>query len=364
MTVTIDPTSVTEVSGPSNGSIAIDPVTGDVTYTPDPNFNGTDTFTYQVCDDDGNCDTATVTVTVNDVNDPPVANDDSATTDEDTPVTIDILDNDTDIDGTIDPTSVTEVSGPSNGSIAIDPVTGDVTYTPDPNFNGTDTFTYQVCDDDGNCDTATVIVNVTDGNDPPVANDDSATTDEDTPVTIDILDNDTDIDGTIDPTSVTEVSGPSNGSIAIDPVTGDVTYTPDPNFNGTDTFTYQVCDDDGNCDTATVTVTVNDGNDPPVANDDSATTDEDTPVTIDILDNDTDIDGTIDPTSVTEVSGPSNGSIAIDPVTGDVTYTPDPNFNGTDTFTYQVCDDDGNCDIAATVTVTVIEDPDTDGDGN
>ena len=87
-----------------------------VTYTPDPNFNGTDTFTYQVCDDDGNCDTATVTVTVNDVNDPPVANDDSATTDEDTPVTIDILDNDTDIDGTIDPTSVTEVSGPSNGS--------------------------------------------------------------------------------------------------------------------------------------------------------------------------------------------------------------------------------------------------------
>ncbi|WP_197505836.1 tandem-95 repeat protein [Urechidicola croceus] len=349
---TIDPTSVTEITPPTNGTIAIDPTTGEVTYTPDANFNGTDTFTYQVCDDDGQCDTATVTVTVNDINDGPVANDDSATTDEDTAVAIDILSNDTDLDGTIDPTSVTEITPPVNGTIDIDPTTGEVTYTPDANFNGTDTFTYQVCDDDGQCDTATVTVTVNDINDGPVANDDSATTDEDTAVAIDILSNDTDLDGTIDPTSVTEVTPPTNGTIAIDPTTGEVTYTPDANFNGTDTFEYQVCDDDGQCDTATVTVTVNDINDGPVANDDSATTDEDTAVAIDILSNDTDLDGTIDPTSVTEVTPPTNGTIAIDPTTGEVTYTPDANFNGTDTFTYQVCDDDGQCDTA-TVTVTV-----------
>ncbi len=136
------------MSAPSDGSTSVDPVTGAITYTPDPDFHGTDSFSYQVCDDGSPvlCDTATVDILVLPVNDPPVANDDTATTDEDTPVTIDVVANDTDVDGNLDPTSVTVTSGPANGSVAVDPVTGEVTYTPDADFNGTDSFTYEVCD--------------------------------------------------------------------------------------------------------------------------------------------------------------------------------------------------------------------------
>ena len=379
----IDPTTVDTIpgSGPSNGTVTIDPVTGEVTYTPDPNFNGTDTFDYVVCDDGyplpSLCDTATVTILVNPVNDPPIALDDADTTNQDTPVLIDVVANDDDPNdpaGNIDPTTVDTIpgSGPSNGSLTIDPVTGVVTYTPAPGFNGADTFDYVVCDD-GNplpsqCDTATVTITIDQSNNPPVAVDDVTTTDEDTPVVIDVVGNDDDPNdpaGNIDPMTVDTIpgSGPSNGTVTINPVTGEVTYTPDPDFNGTDTFDYVVCDDGTPvlCDTATVTITVNPVNDPPVAVDDVTVTNEDTPVDIDIVANDDDpLDplGNIDPTTVDTIpgSGPANGSVTIDPVTGVVTYTPDSGFNGTDTFDYVVCDD-GNplpsqCDTA-TVTITI-----------
>ncbi|WP_148871267.1 Ig-like domain-containing protein, partial [Tenacibaculum adriaticum] len=349
---TIDPTSVTQVTAPANGTIAIDPVTGQITYTPNAEFFGTDAFEYSVCDDDGACATATVSVTINDVNDAPVANTDTATTEEDTAVAINVIGNDTDVDGTIDPTSVTEITAPTNGTIAIDPVTGQITYTPNAEFFGTDAFEYSVCDDDGACATATVNVTINDVNDAPVANTDTATTEEDTAVAINVIGNDTDLDGTIDPTSVTEITAPANGTIAIDPVTGQITYTPNAEFFGTDAFEYSVCDDDGACATATVNVTINDVNDAPVANTDTATTEEDTAVAINVIGNDTDVDGTIDPTSVTEITAPANGTIAIDPVTGQITYTPNAEFFGTDAFEYSVCDDDGAC-ATATVSVTI-----------
>ncbi|WP_157632649.1 tandem-95 repeat protein, partial [Cochleicola gelatinilyticus] len=356
----IDPTTVTIVTAPTNGTVIVDPVTGEVTYTPNPDFSGTDTFEYEVCDNGVPviCDTATVTVTVDPVNDGPEATDDIATTNEDTPIDIDVTANDTDLDGTIDPTTVTIVTAPTNGTVTVDPVTGEVTYTPNPDFVGTDTFEYQVCDDGTPviCDTATVTVTVNPDNDGPEAIDDMATTDEDTTVAIDVTANDTDIDGTIDPTTVTIVTAPTNGTVTVDPVTGEVTYTPNPDFSGTDTFEYEVCDNGVPviCDIATVTVTVNPVNDGPEATDDTANTNEDIPVVIDVTANDTDIDGTIDPASVTIVTAPTNGTVTVDPVTGEVTYTPNPGYSGTDTFEYQVCDDGVPviCDIA-TVTVTI-----------
>ena len=108
-----------------------------------------------------------------------------------------------------------------------------------------------------------------------------------------MLGNDSDVDGTLDPScDGHDGSGERDGS---DNADGTVTYTPDANFNGTDTFEYEVCDDDGACDIATVTITVADVNDPPVAVDDSDTTPEDTPVTIPVLDNDSDVDGALVP---------------------------------------------------------------------
>ncbi|MGQ1911823.1 cadherin-like domain-containing protein, partial [Marinifilum sp. RC60d5] len=218
--------------------------------------------------------------------------------DEDTPVDIPVLTNDVDLDGTIDPGSLVIIGQASNGTLVVDNVTGIVSYTPDENFQGTDSFTYEVCDDEGACDFATVTVTVKDVNDPPVALDNNAITDEDVPVVINVLANDSDVDGTLDLTSLQVVSGPSNGTVSINPTTGEITYTPNADYHGDDEFTYQICDDDGACTTAVVYVVVQSENDTLVANNDTAETDEDTPVDIPVLTNDVDLDGTIDPGSL------------------------------------------------------------------
>ena len=183
---------------------------GSIDYTPDPDFFGTDSFTYLVCDFAGDCDTATVDITVNDINEPPTANDDSDSVDEDSSVTVDVLGNDSDVDDGLDPASVTVTSGPSNGSTSVNP-DGSIDYTPDADFFGTDSFTYAVCDFAGACETATVDITVNAVNDAPTALDDVDTVDEDASVTVDVLGNDTDVDDGLDAASVTVTSGPSNG---------------------------------------------------------------------------------------------------------------------------------------------------------
>ncbi|MEZ4633074.1 MAG: Ig-like domain-containing protein [Deinococcales bacterium] len=343
-----DPVSV------NGGTISQDPVTGELIYTPASGFVGTDSFTYTICDDDipsPTCDTATVSIEVLDDGNPD-ALDDSATTAEDTPVNIDVLLNDSLIDNatltSYDPVSV------NGGSISQDPVTGELIYTPATGFVGTDSFTYTICDDDipsPTCDTATVSIEVLDDGNPD-ALDDSATTNEDVPVNIDVLLNDSLIDNatltSYDPVSV------NGGTISQDPVTGELIYTPASGFVGTDSFTYTICDDDipsPTCDTATVSIEVlDDGN--PDALDDSATTAEDTPVNIDVLLNDSLIDNatltSYDPVSV------NGGTISQDPVTGELIYTPASGFVGTDSFTYTICDDDIPSPTCDTATVSII----------
>ena len=171
------------------------------------------------------------------------------------------------------------------------------------------------------------------GNNDPTAVDDSATTDEDTPITIAVLTNDSDPDS--DPLTVIAVTQGADGTVAING-DGTVDYTPSANFNGADTFTYTIGDGAGGMATATVDVTIDPVNDPPTAvDDDGVTTDEDTPVTISVLGNDSDVDG--DPITVTEVTQGANGTVVIN-TDGTVDYTPDPGFNGTDTFTYTISD--------------------------
>jgi len=345
--------SVTLVSDVSHGTLSLAP-NGSFTYLPDSNFSGSDSFVYELSDGDGDSDTATVTITITAVNDPPVANDDSATVNEDSANTvIDVLSNDTDVDG--DTLTVASVTQPANGSVTNNGT--NVSYTPDGNYHGSDTFTYTVSDGNGGTDTATVSVTVTSVNDPPVANDDSDTTPEDTPVTTNVVANDTDVDGTVVASAVAIVSGPRNGSI-LNNGDGTVTYTPNANFNGSDTYTYTVQDNDGaTSNVATVTINVGVVNDPPVANDDSATVNEDSANTvIDVLSNDTDVDG--DTLTVASVTQPANGSVTNNGT--NVSYTPDGNYHGSDTFTYTVSDGNGGTDTAtATVsaTVTSVNDP-------
>ena len=344
----LDPASVTVTSGPSNGATSVNP-NGSIDYTPDPDVSGTDSFTYEVCDVDGACDTATVDITVNEVNDGPTAGDDSDSTDEDTTVTINVLANDSDPDDGLDPASVTVIGGPTNGSASVNP-DGSIDYTPGPGWSGSDSFTYEVCDLFGACDLALVDVMVNAVNDGPDAVDDSDTVNEDSSVTVYVLGNDSDPDDGLDPASVFITSGPANGSASVNP-DGSIDYTPDPDFFGTDSFTYLVCDFAGACDTATVDVTIKDANEPPTVGDDSDSTAEDTTVTIDVLGNDSDVDDGLDPATVTVTGGPANGSTSVNP-DGSIDYTPDPDWSGSDTFTYEVCDFSGACDTA-TVDVTV-----------
>jgi VCBS repeat-containing protein len=322
---------------------------GSFDYTPAANANGTVTFTYQVDDGKGGTATATVTINVTPVNDAPVANDDSFTTAEDTKVSGSVAGNDSDVDG--DTLTYSLIGGPVAGLTFNSNGTFD--YTPAANANGTVTFQYQVSDGKGGTDTATVTIDVTPVNDAPVALDNAYSTAEDTPLIVAVpglLGNDTDIDG--DTLIPSVVSGPTNGALALN-ADGSFTYTPNADYNGPDFFTYQVSDGKGGTDTATVTIDVAPVNDAPAAVDDGYQVAEDGVLVIGgqgVLTNDSDADG--DGMSASLVSGPANGSLTLN-ADGTFTYTPNANFNGTDSFTYQAADGKGGADTA-TVTIDVV----------
>jgi VCBS repeat-containing protein len=219
-------------------------------YVPLPEFNGADAFTYTVSDRGAEPALATVTVTVTPMNDPPIARDDAATSQEDTTVTIDVLANDTDVDGRH--LKVASSTAGSNGSVTINR-NGTLTYTPHPDFNGADAFTYAVSDGAAQRAVAMVTITLAPVNDPPIARDDAATTNEDIPVTVDVLANDTDVEDSF--LEVVSATAGSNGSVTINS-DGTLTYTPDRDFNGGDAFTYAVSDGAAELVVATVTVTI------------------------------------------------------------------------------------------------------------
>ena len=337
-----DPLTVTNLTQPTNGTATLNP-DNTVTYTPNPDFNGSDSVTYTANDGITDSNVATVSVTVNAVNDAPVANDDTAATTEDIPVPIAVLANDTDVDG--DPLTATNLTQPTNGTTTLN-VDNTVTYTPNAGFTGSDSFTYTANDGTADSNVATVAVTVNRVNDAAVATNDTATTTEDIPVTIAVLANDTDADG--DPLTVTNLTQPTNGTATLNP-DDTVTYTPNPDFHGSDSFTYTANDGIADSNVATVSVTVDAVNDAPVATNDAATTTEDTPVTIAVLANDTDVDG--DPLTVTNLTQPANGTTTLT-VDNTVTYAPNAGFSGSDSFTYTANDSTVDSNVA-TVSVTV-----------
>jgi LruC domain-containing protein len=191
-------------------------------------------------------------------------------------------------------------------------------------------------------DSATVIIL-----EPPTATDDNVQIQEDMATTITASANDSDADGNLDPSTTTIISGPSNGS-ATNLGDGRFIYTPDPNYYGSDSFVYQICDLDAFCDSATVAIDITSINDSPTVNGDSDTTLLNTSVTIDAAANDYDVDGTLDWSNSLILSNPANGSV-VNNADGSFTYTPDTGFQGNDSFTYQVCDLDGACNSANVV---------------
>lgn len=352
-----DPLTAELVTGPSHGMLALGP-DGSFTYTPNGDFHGTDSFTYRASDGDLSS-VATVTITVDPVNDAPVADTDNYTLDEDTTLVVDapgVLANDGDVDG--DELTAALSVAPGHGTLDLDP-DGGFTYTPHPDFHGTDFFSYDVSDGEV-FDHAAVFLTVQPVNDPPTAADDAYATGEDTPLVVavedGVLDNDLDVDG--DALQAVLVDGAAHGSLSLAP-DGSFTYTPHDDYVGPDSFTYVA--NDGSLDSSPATVTILVGpnvQDAPIAVDDlyDGTEDEVLVVPVDdgLLANDVDVDVDDVLTAAVE-SPPATGTLDLAP-DGSFTYTPAPDADGLVTFTYRVSD--GIDSDVATVTIDLAPVPD------
>jgi VCBS repeat-containing protein len=330
---------------PTNGITTVDPISGAFTYTPGLNYTGADSFVITLDDGHGGTDTATISVTVTNANDLPVANDQTLSTNEDTVLTGGV--GATDPDG--DTLTYTVTGTPAHGSASVDS-TGGFSYTPALNYAGPDTFIITVSDGQGGTDTATVNVAVAAVNDAPVAPDQTLSTTEDIPKTGSV--SATDVDG--DSLTYSFTQAPIHGSASIDAASGAFVYTPALDYVGSDSFVAAVSDGHGGFDTATVSLSVGGANDPPVTNDQSLSTNEDTPLNGSVPA--TDPDGDTLSYSVTNNAG--HGTVSVNPNSGAFTYTPATDYNGPDSFTITVSDGQGGTDTATiNMTVQPINDP-------
>jgi VCBS repeat-containing protein len=351
-----DPLEAILVAEPEHGTLYhyglnVELTIGKFIYTPDPDFNGTDTFTYKVTDGLAESNIATVSITVNAVNDAPVAVDEGYSVYEDTTLAvtgIGIFWNDTDVDG--NSLTATVVEGVAHGTLTAFPGDGSFTYTPDANWFGVDSFTYKVNDGTTNSNVATVTINVVAVNDLPVVNPDTYTVHEGGVLTIPapgVLGNDSDIDSTL---TAREDSNPARGILSLNS-NGSFTYTPSATYNGPDSFTYLAFDGEVTVRGA-VTLNVTAVNNAPVAADYFYSTNEGTQLVVaapGVLVDDTDAD--FDTLTAVKVTDPAHGTLILNS-NGAFTYTPAANYSGTDFFTYTA--NDGIVDSnVATVNITV-----------
>src|SRR5690554_925935 len=323
--------SYTLVTAPLNGQVTLDSITGEFIYTPGDNYHGDDSFTVSVSD--GQASTLSTTyILVEPVNDLPEAQDLALTTPEDTPVSGQV--EASDVDG--DELLFTLDEGPRHGTVEVMP-DGGFTYTPDTDYHGPDEFTVVVDDGQGGIVISTISVDVTPVNDVPEAEDLSLTTPEDTAISSQIIGSD--VDG--DTLTYTLNSDPENGSVELDP-DGGFTYTPDPDYNGPDEFTVLVDDGNGGTTVTTVIITVTPTSPLLLAVDDYISLNEDANITASVAGNDAPGET---PSSYSLVRGANNGSLNFNS-DGSYTYTPNANFNGSDSFVYRILDSDGQVDTA------------------
>ena len=322
---------VDSVQNPRNGSAVIND-DGTITYTPNSNFSGNDSFEYKIVDGEGGTDKASVNVFVQNVNQKPNAEDDFAETNEGEAVKINVLANDSDPDGDklrvslSSPLafSINNNGGAKNGKVVVNS-DNTITYTPNDGFSGTDTFTYYAIDRPGFLLTAIT----DDGSVSGSINAESTGNLVDVGGSLNLEGN-----GSVSGSFSTDSDGSVSGSISTDGITTDA-YFPIIDF--------------GLSDSATVTVEVKDAGDPdpvnkpPVAVNDSGKTQEGESITIDVLANDSDPDG--DSLTIDSVKNPSNGKAVIND-DNTITYTPNDGFDGNDSFTYKIADGNGGTDEA------------------
>ncbi|MFO7902335.1 MAG: Ig-like domain-containing protein [Pirellulaceae bacterium] len=293
------------------------------------------------------------------------SNDDIFNVDEDSGATsLDVLANDEAFEGSTGEFTIVDVTEPSESGTAT--ITSDdqyIEYVPADDFFGEETFTYTVSDGTGT-DTALVTVQVMSQNDNPTAHDDEVVVMEDTvDFVIDVLDNDSiapDENETLSIIGFDSLS--SGGSVNITDEGDRLLYSPAPDYAGVETFNYTIDDGNGGTDTATVTVTIMEENDPPEAVDDSFEVVEDsTDNSLDVLANDTTAGDPDESLTIVGVSDPDQGgTVAISQDELTLIYTPEADFFGDEQFTYEITDGNGGfAEATGTVTVTGVNDPPT-----
>ncbi|MAD89651.1 MAG: hypothetical protein CMK64_08115 [Pseudoalteromonas sp.] len=355
-----DSLQVSLVAQPLYGQLSLN-TDGSFSYQHNGGEDHADSFTYQVVDS-ANATSATYTValTITPVADAPITQDDNASTNEDTVVSINLLSNDSDAEGDMVTSSTSIVTQPTLGSVSVN--NGVATYTPNKDANGTDSFSYKVSDAEGNeSNTSTVIISITAVNDKPIANNFTVNLDEDAAATVfAIRENTSDIEDGTPSGELVAISQPSKGQVSFDQQAGTFTYSLNSNENGVDSFNYTVADSEGLVsEQATVTINIGAVNDRPVAQDDNVTTDEDVAVTLDILANDSDVEQSeFNGANVSlEDQGNGTGDYAKAVVTinadGSLNIAPKQDENGEFSFTYTLTDTDGLTSEPATVTVTL-----------
>ncbi len=332
------------VSEPQSGTITdLNEETGSLVYTSDAGFTGQDSFTFNANDGTVDSNTATVTITVNQVNQPPVAEKQSVTANTADPTEITLKA--TDPQGNALTYAI--VSEPQSGTITdLNEETGSLVYTSDAGFTGQDSFTFNANDGTVDSNTATVTITVNQVNQPPVAEKQSVTANTADPTEITLKA--TDPQGNALTYAI--VSEPQSGTITdLNEETGSLVYTSDAGFTGQDSFTFNANDGTVDSNTATVTITVNQVNQPPVAEKQSVTANTADPTEITLKA--TDPQGNALTYAI--VSEPQSGTITdLNEETGSLVYTSDAGFTGQDSFTFNA--NDGTVDSnTATVTITV-----------
>ena len=314
------------VTQPTHGTLS--GTAPNVTYIPNLNYNGADSFTFRVNDGTANSNTATVTINVSAVNDAPVANNQSVPVVEDVAKAITLTGSD--VDG--NPLTYSVVAGPTNGLLT--GTAPNLTYTPNLNFNGSDSFTFKVNDGSVDSNIATVSITVSPVSDAPIANDQTVPVPEDVPTTITLTGSDPDGNAL----TFAVVGMPANGTLS--GTAPNLTYTPNLNYNGGDTFSFKVNDGTTDSNIATVTINVTPVNDAPIANSQNVTYDLNTPEAITLTGSD--IDG--NPLTYTVLTQPTNGVLSGS--APNITYTPNNGFTGSDSFTFRVNDGTTDSNIA------------------
>ncbi len=347
----IDPSSLKITKQPTYGSMTI-LANKQVSYTPNSGFFGTDQAEYEVCDNGSPAICAKGIIYIDVTRLSPLANDDSADTNEDNSVDINVVANDEDVNNNIDPSTVIIVTLPTHGT-ATHQGNGIVRYVPSTNYNGTDFFTYTVKDKTNFIsNVARVDVTIKPIADAPVSTNGWYSTKENVEVVIPIRELVTDPDDDIDFSTIVRDPEALHGIISAGPNPGELIYTPNSGYTGNDSFQYNVADATGlRSNTSTVTIQVS--NQAPTAVDDVFSVYEDEPSPLNVIGNDTDPQDNLDPTLVSIVTNPVNGTVVVDAVTGAIEYTSNLDYNGSDSFVYRVCDVTGYCD-EATVSLTVL----------